>query len=199
MKLSHAIFGLLVVGLLPLPLARADVPPLPRDLPDGKSFEELEVKVDPNKDISFLRIPRSALGDAGLDIRDKKKEETGALTPSAERSVVAALAMSLGIAGVFFARKKRGAAIAVALVSATVVGAIGVQAWGDLAPFPRPRPRPEAPVAAGGTVTLPYDGHVVIQIVEEGPVQLTIGTKPLPKYKRALPPGQSSPPNEETR
>jgi hypothetical protein len=82
MKLTPAIFGLLVIGLLPASFALADIPPTPRDLPPGKNYERLEVKVDAAKDMSFLRIPRSALNDAGLDFRDKKSSKVGATSPS---------------------------------------------------------------------------------------------------------------------
>lgn len=190
MKLKRALFGLLVIGLLPASFALADIPPTPRDLPPGKNYERLEVKVDAAKDMSFLRIPRSALNDAGLDFRDKKSSKVGTTSPSTTRSIVAALALSLGVAGVFFTRRKRGAMIAVALVSTTIVGAMGMQAWGNAAPLPIPRNDAEAAGIKN------FRGNVVIQIVEDGDVELTIGTKPLPVYKRALPPGAPNPSSE---
>lgn len=192
MNLSRAIVAFAVVGWLQVSLAHADIPPLPRDLPAGKNMEDLQVKVDANKDISILRIPRSALNKAGLEIREKKNAKPSAWSPSKTRSVVAALAMSLGIGGVFLVRKKRAAAVAVALVSATIVGTLGVQAWAN-APAP-PRDRVVEPaVDAGGVIKDSFSGNVVIEIVEEeGDVQLTVGTKPLPKQQRVLPPGSKN-------
>ena len=188
MKLTPAIFGLLVVGLLPASFALADIPPTPRDLPQGKSYQDLEVRVNSTKDISILRIPRSALEEAGLEIRDKKSPKVGAMPPNASpsttRSIVAALALSLGVAGVFFTRKKRGAMIAVALVSTTIVGAMGMQAWGNAAPMPIPRNDEEAAGIKN------FNGNVVIEIIEEGRrVELSIGTKPIPprKFRPELP------------
>lgn len=197
MNLSRAILGLAVVGLLQVSLAHADIPPLPRDLPAGKSMEGLKVKVDASKDISTLRIPRSALADAGLEIRDKKNTKPSAWNPTKTRSVVAALAMSLGIGGVFLVRKKRGAAIASALIAATIVGTLGVQAWANAPPPPvfTPAPVPiQAPPAGSDVVKGEFRGNVVIEIIEdEGDVQLTIGTKPLPAYPRLYGPGSDTP------
>ena len=182
MNFSRAIIASAIVGLLLTSFAHADIPPLPRDLPPGKNMSNLKVTVDANKDISVLRIPRSALGD-GLDFRDKKNAKPNAWSPSKTRSVIAALAMSLGVGGVFLVRKKRTAAVAVALAGATVLGTLGAQAWGNAAPMPA-----EPSIPAG------FSGNVVIEIVEdEGDVQLTIGTKPLPKYQRILPPGSEAP------
>lgn len=186
MNFSRAIIAFAVVGLLQVSLAHADIPPLPRDLPPGKSMEDLKVKVDANKDISVLRIPRSALNNAGLEIREKKNAKPSAWSPSKTRSVVAALALSLGIGGVFLVRKKRAAAVAVALVGATIVGTLGVQAWANAPRY----------VVEREEATLPanFNGNVVIDIIEgEGDVQLTIGTKPLPKQQRVLPPGTNAP------
>lgn len=194
MNLSRAIVAFAVVGWLQVSLAHADIPPLPRDLPAGKNMEDLQVKVDANKDISILRIPRSALNKAGLEIREKKNAKPSAWSPSKTRSVVAALAMSVGIGGVFLVRKKRNAAVAVALVGATIVGTLGVQAWANA---PAPFNAPPAPVAApdvGEGIKGSFYGNVVIEIIEgEGDVRLTIGTKPLPKQQRALPPGANAP------
>jgi hypothetical protein len=195
MKLIRAILAFAVVGLLQVTLAHADIPPTPRDLPPGKSMERLQVKIDASKDISTLRIPRSALNDAGLDIREKKNAKPSDWSPTKMRSVVAALAMSLGIGGVFLVRKKKGAAIASALVAATIVGTLGVQAWANvpapLNPPPAPIPAPEV----AGVINGNFSGNVVIEIIEdEGDVQLTIGTKPLPKQQRVLPPRSTNAP-----
>lgn len=191
MNLTRAMIGLAVAGLLQVSLAHADIPPLPRDLPAGKSMEGLKVKVDANKDISILRIPRSALNDAGVEIREKKNAKPSAWSPSKTRSMVAALAMSLGIGGVFLVRKKKGAAIAAALVASTIVGTLGVQAWANAPP-----PPPAAPAPAGTDMLKgEFRGNVVIEIVEEeGDVQLTVGTKPLPKQQRVLPPRSTNAP-----
>jgi len=187
MSFSRAIIAVAIVGLIHVSVASADIPPLPRDLPAGKSMEGLKVKVDAHKDISTLRIPRSALGDAGLDIREKKNAKPSAWSPSKTRSLVAAMAMSLGIGGVFFVRRNRKAAITVALVAATIVGTLGVQAWAN-APFPASREAPGQPLPAS------FSGHVVIEIIEDdGDVQLTIGTKPLPKQQRFVPPSSEAP------
>lgn len=192
MNLSRTIVLLAVVGSLQVSLAYADIPPLPRDLPPGKSMEGLKVKVDATKDISILRIPRSALDDAGIEIREKKNAKPSAWSPSKTRSLVAASAMSLGIGGVFLLRKKRGAAIAAALAGATVLGTLGAHAWGNAAPMPPEASRPTLPAS--------FSGNVVIEIVDgEGDVHLTIGTKPMPKYQRALPPGSEAPPKPDAR
>ncbi|MCE9605656.1 MAG: hypothetical protein K8U03_12250 [Planctomycetia bacterium] len=181
MKIGNAIIGLAVVCMFQASLLMADIAPSPTDIPDGKSTASLEVKIDKTKDVSFLRISRSALRDAGLDIPETGTKKTGAWTPSTQRSIVAALAMSLGIAGVFLVRKKRGAAIAVALVAGAVVGTLGVQAWAA----PQHDPNTVSP-------THNHNGTVVIEFTDgdEGGVSLTIGTKPLPKYRRVLPPNQ---------
>jgi hypothetical protein len=195
MLLSRAILGLAVVGLLQVSLAHADIPPLPRDLPAGKSMEGLNVKIDASKDIYTLRIPRSALSDAGLEIRDKKNAKPSAWNPTKTRSVVAALAMSLGIGGVFLVRKKKAAAIASALVAATIIGTLGVQAWANAPPPFNPPPAPNPAPEAGGVINGSFSGNVVIEIIDdEGDVQLTIGTKPLPRQQRALPPRSTNAP-----
>jgi hypothetical protein len=212
MKLACKHIGLTVLGLaiaaaIPLSTTRADIPPLPADLPAGKSWKPLEVRVAPTKDISILRISRSALAEAGLEIRPTK--QTGHWTPSTQRSIVAAMALSLGIAGVFLARKKRGAAIAVAMLAAGVAGTMGVHAWGN-GPPRQPPPRPEqTPKAFWGTMVplhgdstaahqpqaggpvQNFNGKVVIEITDDDEaVRLFIGTKPEPKYRRVLSPSR---------
>lgn len=194
MKLSRTIIGLAVVGLFQVSLAIADIPPIPKDLPEGKNWgdmKDLKVTVDPTKDISILRIPRSVLGAADGELREKKNTKPSAWSPTTTRSLAAALAMSLGIGGVFLARKKRSTAVAVALVAATVVGTLGVEAWGNA---PAPQPPAEAPVAVA---SLPQDfrGNVVVEIVDgAGVVSLTIGTKPLPTREPRFGPRVTPPP-----
>jgi hypothetical protein len=157
--------------------ARADVPPQPRDVPEGMRYTTLQVTHDPDKDTSFLYIGRQA-----LEMADPKSEKTGWNT-SPTRSILAALSLSLGVAGLFFLRGKRGPQIACGLVLAVGLGSIGAEAWGNAAPV-RPDPKYDADkvwnlISQSGQKV--FNGDTVIVMGQGRDIRLVIGTKPKPQ------------------
>jgi hypothetical protein len=184
------VVGLAVVafwGLVSPAPARADIPPLPVDLPAGKTPVPIEVSYDQTKDITFLYIGNDVLASAARDNKDKQ----GFHAPGAARSIVAALALSLGVAGIFLLRGKRTAQAACGLVMIVGLGALGAEAWGNAAP-PIKTPPPGPPATTGRDLRpKTFNGDAVVEIVDgDGSyhVRLVIGTKPKPKYVRPGPP-----------
>jgi hypothetical protein len=176
--------------------ARADIPPPPRDLPSGKIPIPIEVSYAPDKDVTFLYLGREALESAS----DDKKKQTQ-WTPGTTRSIVAATALSLGVAGIFLLRGKRTAQVACGLVLLAGLGALGAEVWANApAPIPNPPPpTPARPTDVSGPDLRPktFHGDAVVEIVDgDGAhrVRLVIGTKPKPKYQRVLPPEPPTPP-----
>jgi len=156
----------------------ADIPPRPVDLPNGKISTPLVVKVDPNKDVSFLRIPREQLKEAG-----EAKDARQGWLPGRTQSMIAAMAASVGVASVFLLRGKRHAKIAVLFVSGLVASGAVAQAWWA----PPPGRPPFAPPPN-------FSGEVVIEPTDGFQVELIIGTKPLPQRR-----GRPGPPPEAPR
>lgn len=154
----------------------ADIPPPPADLPQGKQSDPLVVRVDPTKDVSFLKLPRRALERAGLQVPARDARSDG---PSRFRSVVAAGALSLGVASVLLLRGRRWRAAAAAALVA--VGAVLASAWATADVVPPPG-------QAAPLTNLSLSGEVVIEVVDEGPVEMVLGMKPLPKRKPLRPP-----------
>jgi len=160
--------------------AWADVPPPPKDLPEGKQAVSIQVTHDPDKDVSFLYIGRQALETAS-----PKGEKQSRWTPGPTRSMIAAMALSLGIAGLFFMRGKRGAQIACGLVLAAGLGALSAEAWGN-APAPPPKvPDPKFTLDPVWNLTTPdgkkvFNGVTVVVLGEGRDVRLVIGTKHRP-------------------
>jgi hypothetical protein len=188
-----ALLSALVVGLsLSSTAARADIPPPPRDLPEGKQPISLSVYYTPNKDITFIRIGRNAL--PGLVPQEDKK--TG-WAPSPTRSIAAATALSLGVAGLFLLRGKRGAQMACGMILAAGLGAFGAEVWGNA---PAPDRAPPAPIdvriETSGTPK-PFHGRAVVEVVDGQDIQLLIGTRPTPVNERRDrgPPPPSPPSN----
>jgi hypothetical protein len=138
----------------------------------------LTVRFDPTQDVSVLYIGRDALPA----VQPEKK--TG-FAPGAGRSMVAAIALSCGVAGVFLLRGRRAAQLASGLVLAVGLGALGVEAWGN-APPPVTLPPVAPPPFSAASDAHPkvIEGETVIEIVDGGRVELVIGTKP-----RNAPPG----------
>lgn len=190
---SRHIFGAvlgIVGGALFASSALADIPVLPRDLPPGKTPVPLVVKKDADKDMSFLRISRQLAEQLSAPGANKKAD----WSPSEPRSIIAALALSAGIAGAFFVRgRKRTAMLAAVLVSGTFIVTSAVQSHGNAAPI-RPAPVPPLPID--------FQGGVVIEISDRKDffgVELIVGTKKPPENNRPrpfLPP--SAPPEKKT-
>jgi len=188
------IAGVFIDSLLSANAARADIPPPPRDLPDGKIPIPIEVSYDLNKDVSFLYIGREALKSAGGG-----EEKQSLRAPGATRSIVAAGALSLGLAGLLLLRGKRRAQIACGLVLAIGLGAIGIEAWAN-APAPNPPGGPNGPfdLGDGGPNFKPkaFHGDAVVEIVDGDrahQIRLVIGTKPKPQRQFRGAPLQSPP------
>jgi hypothetical protein len=155
----------------------ADIPPRPVDAPADKSTTPLVVRVDPNKDVSFLRVPREQLKEAA----EAKDAKQGWL-PGRTQSMIAAMAASIGVASVFLLRGKRNAKIAVWFVTGLVASAAVAQAWWA--------PPPGKPF----TTPANFSGEVVIEPTDGFQVELIIGTKPLPQRR-----GRPGPPPEAPR
>jgi len=180
--------ALAVAGLLSTTAARADLPVPPKDLPEGQTAVSIQVTHDPDKDVSFLYIGRQALETAS-----PKAEKQSRWTPGPTRSMIAAMALSLGIAGLFFMRGKRGAQIACGLVLAAGMGVLSAEAWGNAAPVPPPArdlkfhfdPVWNLTTAEGKKV---FNGDAVIVVGEGHSVRLVIGTKPKPRRVSDGPP-----------
>jgi hypothetical protein len=174
--------------------ARADIPPSPRDLPAGRTPYPIEVSYDETKDVTFLYMGQDALASA---MNDKKKQSFHA--PDATRSIVAALALSLGIAGMFLLRGKRTAQVACGLVLIVGLGALGAEAWGNAPP-----PIKNTPVPQPDTSHLRpkgFRGDVVVELMggeHAHRVRLVIGTKPKPEYRRSGPIGPPPTPEKRT-
>lgn len=133
MKLGLAITGALIVGLLSSSYAFGNGAPIRRQFQPETVYAHLEVDIDPTNDVSILRISEADLLKAGYE-RKAVPNWFGASSPSRQRSIIAALALSLGLAGVFLTRRRRTAAIATALASATIVGVLSLQAWANMSP-----------------------------------------------------------------
>jgi len=180
-----ALVSALAIAGLATTVAVADIPPIPRDVPAGKQYVSLQVTHDPDKDVSFLYLGRDAVR-AG----EPQAEQKTGWNPSPTRSIVAATALSLGIAGLFFMRGKRGAPIACGLVLAAGLGTLGTEAWGN-APAPPPPNRKyeldqvwNLTTAEGKKV---FNGDTVVVIGPGRDVRLVIGTKPKPQRERRDP------------
>jgi hypothetical protein len=171
---SSCLIGL-VSMMLTAGLAWADIPVPPKDLPPGKQAHPFSVRVDETKDVSYLYIPRRIMTSVKL---------SQANVPLLEgldngRSMIAALALSLGIIGMLVLRKKRLSGVATIAIAGTMLAGIAVESWAN-AP---------APVPAQQTLQAPFSGDVVVSVVEQGfEIQLVIGTKPKPQ--RPGPPGK---------
>jgi hypothetical protein len=104
------------------------------------------------------------------------------------RTVVAGIALTgaITMGGLLLVRgRRRLLLVAGLIVSAGVVASI---ASADLPPFRRPKPRPTDPpqiVVPAGGLTFP----VVVEIVDDGPVQLTLPVAPPAQPKPVSPPG----------
>jgi hypothetical protein len=176
-----ALLSALTLGIfLPSSSARADIPILPQDLPDGRTPYSIEVTYDPDKDVSFLYVGRRALGTV------QAGEKQSLWEPGRTQSVVAAVSLSLGLASVLLLRGRRGAQIACGLVAAIGIGAIGVEALGN-APAPKPppsaNPQPSPTTLAGRRphfALTKFQGETVVEVVEGEQIRLVIGTKPKP-------------------
>jgi hypothetical protein len=185
-NVSLAILAFLC-GTLHIGNALADIAPYPRDVPRGKTALPLVVKYDANKDVSVLRISRQVV-KPGAAVEPNKN---GDWSPSAPRSIIAAIAMSVGIAGAFFVRGRRRLGLAaVALVAGTFMITSAVQTYGNAAPMPPHKPVP---------LPAEFQGHVVIEIVDKefSGVELIIGTKKLPEKPNYPNFGQPLPPKPE--
>jgi hypothetical protein len=188
MKRVALLSALVVAGLVSTTAARADVPVPPKDLPEGKTAVSIQVTHDPDKDVSFLYIGRQALETAS-----PKAEKQSQWTPGPTRSIVAAMALSLGIAGLFFLRGKRGAQIACGMVLAAGLGVLSAEAWGNAAPVPPPAQDLKFKLDPVWNLTTRegkkvFNGDAVVVLHDWHDVRLVIGTKPKPKRDWQGPP-----------
>ncbi|MGC3972660.1 MAG: hypothetical protein QM775_36545 [Pirellulales bacterium] len=183
MRAALTVCGLVLWTLsLSASLAQADIPPPPADLPEGKDSYDLRLTATADKDVSFLRIPKGALPARAQAANNAQ----GNWSPQNWRTIAAGLCLSAGIAAVFLVRGKNRYGAAAALIALSLFGATTLPAWGNAAP-PSVREQP------GAAFQVPADGFhgvVVVEIVDDGPIELVVGTKPKPKYKRVLPPGE---------
>lgn len=147
----------------------------------GPPSVPLVVKTDETQEVSVLRIGREALKQAGWPVPGRRAE----MSPSNLRSIVAAVALSLGIAGLFLLRGRRGAAATAGLLAGAIVAMVAMQAWGNMPPPHRVRPA----LPAGD-----YRGRVVIEIVNEpaGEAELIIGMMAKPERAPEPPPAPKS-------
>lgn len=153
----------------------------PFDLPPQAEGLPLVVRIDPNARISRLLLPPEAAGAEAAPAAPQPQE--GGLLPSASRTVVAGLCLSLAAVGLFFLTRVQGAA---RLVVWGVVGGLaaagGAVAWANLPPFRQPDPPPQM----GARVVVEWNGRrgsPVTLIIAAGAIQLG------PELRPAPPPG----------
>ncbi len=175
--------NLVVASLFLLPgvsTAWADIPPRPPVLPPGKQAHPISVQTDINSEFSVLRIPRAFLPQGkGPQANVPLLERF-----DATRSIVAALALSLGVVGMLFLRKRRIGGVAALVVATSVLTGVTVELWAN-APAPPPM-----------VLNTPFQGDVIVEVVEQGPVvSLVIGTKAKSRGNRFQPPPTSNAPN----
>jgi hypothetical protein len=190
MKRVALLRGLVLVLPLAASSARADIPPPPADLPAGRYSTSYQIRFDPTKDVTILHLGRDVLEQAEADAKKAAPEKRSETSPGTTRSIVAATAMSLGLAGVLLLRGRRRSQIVCGLVLAAGLGAVGSEAWANLAP---PPPAPSVPVTTqfnlGGNPgwivardgNRVFNGQIVVQLTSGNNVQLNVGTKALPQ------------------
>jgi hypothetical protein len=168
----------LLVGLLSTSAA-ADIPlnsDSPKERPAGKKTIPVAVHFDTHADWSHLEIGREA-----LDIAPSEKQSRW--SPSSTRSIVAAAALSLGIAGVVLLRGRRPAQMACFLVLAAALGAVGNETWANVAPHRYTFPD-DAKVETGIVWNLDVNGRkvflcdAVVEVIDGHDIRLVVGTKP---------------------
>jgi hypothetical protein len=164
--------------------ALADIPPRPRDVPEGKIERPLTVRYDANKDCSFLYISKDALGGV-QDVPAPPANKSSLWSPSPLRSIIAALAMSGAVVAIFLVPRGRWSATAAGCIAGAAVIACAVELYSNAPPPASALREPNDQVRA---LRENFNGDVVVEIVDRPGVELVVGTKPKPKYQRPRPP-----------
>lgn len=155
--------------------ARADLPrprptPEPKPAPDKPDQKQLLLSTDGNAKEAHLRIPASAL-KPGAQPGSQPHSDSG-ISPM--RTVIAGIALTAAItmSGLLLVRGRGRRRVLLLAGLAAGAGVLGSIASADIA---RPRPRP--PEKSESVLVIPASGlnmPVVIDIVDDGPIQLTI-------------------------
>lgn len=165
-RLSHLVLASLLL-LLGVSTAWADIPPRPRVAPPVMQTHPIKVQIDDKNELSVIRIPRAFLPP------DKQPQASAPLLErfNSSRSIIAALALSLGVVGMLFLRKQRIAGVAALVIATSVLTGVTVECWAN-APAAGPDRffRLEYPTM--------LEGNIVIKIAEDGErIDLILGTK----------------------
>lgn len=147
----------------------ADALAPPVDLPPNAAAFNYIAKTDETKDVTFVRMTKEDLGR----LVAAAKGQQASWTPPATRSIVAALAASVGLASVFLLRSNRHTKIVMLFVVGLFATSAVAEAWWDIAPPTRPIPAP-------ARASFAHSGLLVFEVKEAGIVEIAIGTKPAP-------------------
>jgi len=144
-------------------------PPIPEPIrPEpAASTVPITIRVDPQAKESELRIPKQFLPSAKLGAIEERQPVGGGTL----RHVIAALALSGAITGLFFVRRDRKTRAAVViLVCVCAIAAAGTLIANAAPPVPQvqqPDPEPN-PANAAGPVAQSIDGKVIIKVTDDG-------------------------------
>jgi hypothetical protein len=205
-QLFRGVCALCVVMLMSA-AALADVPgpgprphppqPVPNPQPQGTAVP-LVIRTDPNARQAILKIPKKLLpADAAAF------DEPQPAGPGAARSVIAGIALSCGIAGLFLIRRDRKTRTAVVIFVCIGALAMAGQLMADLAPpgggkpHGRPPVRPQPVAQSSGKVIIKVtdDGDAVTLILAGNAAGQTRGQTPTEDLKDAAttPPASAAP------
>jgi hypothetical protein len=147
----------------------ADALAPPKDLPPNASAFYYNATTDAKKDVTFVKISKENLDRLVTTLKGKQAN----WAPPATRSIVAALAASIGLASVFLLRTNRATKVVMLFVVGLFALSPVAEAW-NAAPMPPYNPQP-APAAS-----FTHNGLLVFELKDQGPIEITFGTLPPP-------------------